>query len=422
MKQTSIFLCFLLLGMMAVAQTLKISAEVRPRGEYRHGVKSPLPQNEDPAAIISQRARIKVDYADETEKIKLRVALQNINVWGDIPTLSRTEVNGTGVYEAWGEVALSKHLSAKLGRQIINYDDQRILGATEWAQQARRHDALVAKYKSGKHRLHLGLALNADREDLLYTPYYTSYKNMQYLWYHNKKSIDSLTFSILAMNVGQPYEDNQRLQKIAYNQTLGSRIIYAPRKLEAALAFYYQMGKTKTVDLAAWYLAGELKYAFVPRWKLVLGTEQLSGTDMGSGGDQNKSFNPLFGTNHKFNGLIDYFYVGNHINSVGLSDLYGGLLYKQNRFSLYLRQHFFSAQARIMDASGNDIDKNLGTESDLVFGYKLTGSVFIKGGYSHMFETESMQALKGVTTDRQNNWVWLMVTFKSKAAVLKGEQ
>jgi hypothetical protein len=34
-----------------------------------------------------------------------------------------------------------------------------------------------------------------------------------------------------------------------------------------------------------------------------------------------KSFNSLYGTNHKFNGWVDYFYVGNHAESIGLVDI-----------------------------------------------------------------------------------------------------
>ena len=35
---------------------------------------------------------------------------------------------------------------------------------------------------------------------------------------------------------------------------------------------------------------------------------------------ENNSFTPFYGTNHKFNGHMDYFYVGNHIGNVGLRE------------------------------------------------------------------------------------------------------
>jgi hypothetical protein len=47
------------------------------------------------------------------------------------------------------------------------------------------------------------------------------------------------------------------------------------------------------------------------QWTLRGGFELLSGTDLQEP-DKNSAFTPWFGTNHRFNGHMDYFYVGNH--------------------------------------------------------------------------------------------------------------
>jgi hypothetical protein len=49
--------------------------------------------------------------------------------------------------------------------------------------------------------------------------------------------------------------------------------------------------------------------------------EYLYGKDMNDTSSDVKSFNSLYGTNHKFNGWVDYFYVGNHAESIGLVDI-----------------------------------------------------------------------------------------------------
>lgn len=54
----------------------------------------------------------------------------------------------------------------------------------------------------------------------------------------------------------------------------------------------------------------------------------------------------------------------------------------------------------------------LGTELDLIFGYKWTKDISFNGGYSQLFATETMEVLKGGNKDNNNNWAWLMITVK----------
>ena len=97
---------------------------------------------------------------------------------------------------------------------------------------------------------------------------------------------------------------------------------------------------------------------------LGLGLEIQSGNDYNGDAGENKAFTPFYGTNHKFNGFMDYFYVGNHANSVGLVDIYAKLSTKLGeKSSLTAFLHSFSAQGEI----GNNVDKKLGTEFDLVY-------------------------------------------------------
>lgn len=63
--------------------------------------------------------------------------------------------------------------------------------------------------------------------------------------------------------------------------------------------------------------------------------------------DKNYAFNPLYGTNHAFNGHMDYFYVGNHINSVGLNDVYLKYAYKKEKFGFTGHLHYFASAGKI---------------------------------------------------------------------------
>lgn len=111
---------------------------------------------------------------------------------------------------------------------------------------------------------------------------------------------------------------------------------------------------------------------------------------------------------------MDYFYVGNHGNSVGLQDIFVQLNAKAKKFSVGLHTHFFSAVGDVEDpnSTGTAMSKGLGTEIDFFFGFNLTKGVAFKGGYSQMFATETMEAIKGGSKDETSNWAYAMVIFK----------
>ncbi len=417
MKKIFIVL-FVSVSSLISAQQFDLSAEFRPRFEYRHGYKTLIPDGEDAASFVSQRTRLNFNYG--SEKLKAYLTFQNIRVWGDVNTLSTSDKNGTAVHEAWAQAILSPEFSLKIGRQEIVYDDHRMFGNVGWAQQARSHDAFIATYKpSSKSRLDFGLALNENAETLFETDYtVNNYKAFQYLWYHTNFSNASLSF--LMLNNGLAFDDNGE-QKVDYNQTLGSRFTYGKNKFKADASLYFQTGKIADVDLSAYNAAANINYSISDNVKAGLGVEYLSGTDMNTTGNTLKSFNPWFGTNHKFNGWMDYFYVGNHGNSVGLIDINANFKYQKDKFSMAVIPHIFSSTATVIDGTNNEMSNSLGTEIDLSFAYKISNEINFQIGYSQMFASETMEILKGGDSDSSNNWGWAMFVFKPKLFSYKKE-
>jgi len=407
-----ILLTILCLGvvMTSYAQEFEISAELRPRFEYRHGYKTLIPDDVDAATFISQRTRLNFNYGSET--LNAFVSFQNVRVWGDVPTTSLEDNNGIALHEAWAELVFNPKLAVKLGRQEINYDDHRIFGNVGWAQQARSHDAIVTTYQPNTtNRFDFGLALNANEETVFDTDYaINNYKAFQYIWYHT--NLKNVGLSVLLLNNGLTYMDENDEQKVDYNQTIGSRMTFQKNKWQTDASIYFQTGAIANTDLSAFNIAANVFYKINAEFKTGLGIEYLSGTDMNTTENKLKSFNPWFGTNHKFNGLMDYFYVGNHSNSVGLLDLKASLEYQKERFSAKLTPHIFSSAATVVDQTGKEISNALGTELDLVLGYKWTKDISFNVGYSQMFATETMEVLKAGNKDNANNWAWLMITVK----------
>jgi len=391
-----------------LAQQFGMSAELRPRYENKHGYKTLLATDADGSNFISQRTRLNFDY--KNDKLQMRISLQNVRVWGDVSTLSSSD-NNSSIHEAWASVKLNDKLALKLGRQEIVYDDSRIFGNVGWAQQARSHDAFIFKYLPDENnRLDVGFALNADSQagvDNLYSNV-AGYKTFQYAWYHGKFNTFGLSF--LLLNTGVEYLDSSSEQKVDYFQTIGPRFTYKKDKLNANAAIYMQTGKLMDTKVNTMYYAANLGYKVSNEFHIGLGYEYLSGKDMDDTDADIKTFAPLFGTNHKFNGWMDYFYVG-FGNPTGLQDINATLAYKKDKFSAKLVPHLFSAAANVYNGS-DKMSASLGTEMDLVLGYKIAKDISLNAGFSKMFATDTMEVIKGGDKDENNSWAWIMFTFK----------
>ena len=408
--KTKILLLFVvvLFSSEMVAQ-FTLSGEFRPRTEFRNGYKTLNPSDVDPALFTSQRLRLNTKYA--TDRYTFYVSIQDVRVWGDVPQLNASDKNGLALHEAWGAVNFDG-ITLKAGRQEIVYDDSRMFGNVGWAQQARSHDALLLRF--GKtFKLDVGLAFNQDGEALAGNTYTVpgNYKALQYAWFNKKW--DSFSLSLLFLNNGLQYIDlaDSAEDEIRYSQTLGTHLKFnITEGLNASANLYYQGGSdVRDRDLNAFLVGLDLGYKASDIWNFGLGFEMQSGNDYNGDPTENKAFTPFYGTNHKFNGFMDYFYVGNHINSTGLIDVFAKISANLNeKMNLSLFVHNFTSYAEVAE----NVEKQLGTELDLVYSYKITKDIGLAAGYSQMFATEGMEYLKNNFDGNTNNWAWLMLTIK----------
>lgn len=408
---TFLFVCAL------SAQSFELSGQIRPRAEYKHGYKSLIGDNMDAAFAVSQRTRLNLDMS--SKKVKVLISLQNVRVWGDAATGNRSDVNGTMLYQAWGEYFLNEKLSVKAGRQTIIYDDQRLFGNSDWNQQARSHDALLLKYSaSAKNTLQAGFVYNQSSEKDTGTFYSLNknYKALQYLYLHleNEKN---LGISFLVANVGMPYSQtvgNSTVQKIAYSHTLGPVITYTPKKWKIFASVYYQGGKDlKNIDKTAWFASADINYKFSNQLHSGLGLQYLSGNDQVNTDSKDHEFTTLFGTGHRYNGWMDYFYSSSSHGGVGLVDLYLPAIYKNGKFQSEFQFHAYWSAASVKNKTNPaySMDSFLGLEPGIMFSYMLSDDLTISGGYSQMFGTATLEALKGGNHNLTQNWSWIMMTF-----------
>lgn len=386
-----------------------LSGEIRPRTELSHGYGTLSGADQERSLFTSQRTRLNLDF--KKDKLITKICLQDIRTWGNQAQLVQNELFSTSIHEAWAEAFFNENISLKVGRQELVYNDHRIFGNVGWAQQARSHDLALLKYESD-FKVHFGIAYheNTNRQNNFYLGP-DAYKAMQFLWVNKKTS--ELDISFLFLNNGTPFVEldnfgNVTKETINYSQTIGPIATYKMGDIVLNGNVYLQAGKTNTdQDLSAYEVAIGATYNLMSNVTLSGGFERLSGTDYDETVD-NKSFNPFYGTNHKFNGFMDYFYVGNHANNVGLNDIHFKGTYKQENATISAKFHIFSSAAEV----AADADKYLGTEIDIFGTYKLSEDVSIGAGYSQMLASSSMEIIKGGDKGEIHNWAWVMLTFK----------
>ena len=399
-------------AVMAQENQFAVDAQLRVRSEYNNGAVTPRNEHELPANFTSSRARLGVDW--QRGNLELKASVQHNGVWG-ADNMNKTTEQVT-LNEAWGKFTFGKsddrHF-VKVGRQRLAYDDERILGASDWHQAGTWHDAILygweTNYGSMSDKVHIALAYNQNRANQrgdLYLPNPMPYKSMVMGWYHIDFDTTPLGASFLVMNVGREAatagnSDEKRMQ------LLGTDISFKPANLDIHGAFYYEMGKNVADQkVAAWMASGTVGYNITDKWKVAVGYDYLSGDDGTS--DKQKTFDPLFGTHHKFLGTMDYYSA---IPTEGISDIQASVQTKAvKRLDMKLNYHYL-----MLNNKRANLDKGLGHELDFQAAMKICQDVTLSAGYSFMLGTETMEAVKGTGAHKSwQDWGWVTLNISPR--------
>ena len=419
-------------GTMLFAQEneFDMSLQLRPRTEYRNGAYRPLQTGEEPAILTHNRTRLTMNYSNG-DKLKMRVSLQNINIWGQanqVQPLDATN-NNIGLFEAYADIKLSENMRTKIGRQMIALDDDRIFGTFDWHPAGRSHDALNISWKKQNTDVQTYFAFNQNYNTIgnvnnpagqYFSPENAQpYQHLQMI-YAKYNFTPKHYLSVLANNIG--FKDLKTDNKTYNMQTIGANYFGNGNLWNVGLSAYYQFGETNVGrKTSATLLSAVVDYKINKPSKIGLGIDYLSGDNTNKPTQEATNiFNPLYGTHHKFYGIMDYFYTGNPHGNVGLLDTYVRYSSVINpKLSISAVGHFFNSGAKIYQ--NNQKKSNyLGSELDISFNYNIMNNISLTGGYSNFFNTESLRYLKKTPNARGNqDWVWLSLNinpqiFKAK--------
>ena len=432
-----------------------VSGQVRTRTEMRNGQGNPQVRDTLAALFTSQRTRLNFGYSGY--RFKLFSAIQDVRVWGqDASTINRTTsdpLDGLLIHEAWAEISLVdtgkvvKNFSLKIGRQELLYDDSRLLGNLDWLQQARRHDAALVKFDHKGWTAHLGAAYNQNAERKSNTIYNgvpsgnsagtggigAQYKSMQFLYVAKKLYFGNATFLAFKDDFSKFHFAETDVNKTTpiyeasswSRYTIGGNVFgTAFRKLGFALSGFYQGGQFREgTSLDEYFFSLSTSYSLTRKFSIGPGVDLTSGNNGSDPATKYKRFDPLYGTPHKFWGLMDYFYVADGFGFNGLQDFYLKAKYKaKDNLTFSLDAHQFELPSAVIGQDGNGLTKSLGSEVDLVVNYSMSKAISIEGGYSTFFSTPTLASSQVKNIKRAadvSTWAYFMISIKPAELIIK---
>lgn len=432
MKKLLIAGWVLLLGLSAHESYAQFTfdGQLIQRAEYRNGFNVPIRDGQDPGKFIAQRFRLMAGYEKE-DLFKMFISVQDVRTWGSTQ-LAKTSDNLLSVHEAWGSTKLGENTELKLGRQELNYDNGRFLGALDWALQGRSHDIAMVKYAKEATKIDFGLAYNMNDISNVDIPYTVANQYKVAQLFRIESASDKFKYAFLVWNDGREQQIRNSASvitdtKLHYRTTFGVPTLqYTDENSQLSAHFYYQLGKDQIGrDVNAFNVALsfqrriDIDASAGQAVTFAGGAEIMSGSKVNDS-EKNNSYSPLYGTNHGFNGYMDYFYVGGaHENNTGMHDYYAKMRYAPSKkWFVQGDLHVFTSNReypKIMDRGGEMVQysRYFGTELDLSVGVLINDAVSFQGGYSHFLASDTFKAVKtGNMAKGTQNWAYVMMIFR----------
>jgi len=402
MSAARLLLAFCLLSASLRAEdALKWNFQARARGEMRENLydfdatKDAITDD----AWLLHRVRVGLDW-EPIDWLHFTVqgqdARESFSDRPDIPFQNGAE--GDDAFDlrlASIETGDPQHLSLKLGRQVLSYGDERLVGPLEWLNFSRTFDAAKLHYQAPTWSLDAFTSslvrvdtsgfnrsdwLNSDGHDQFFSGVYFSGQ--------------ALPFQTTDLYVFQLHEEF--VTGDTDFATLGGRAKGDPRKLDGwdyTVELVGQGGELNSSPLRGYAYHLEGGYNWLENaWKPRLALEYSGGSgDNDSTDGRVNTFQNLFPTNHPPYGLMDTFSWQNMQNLVlrlaaqphpdvkTTLDLHSFWL--ANTADAWYRANG-TTQVRGINP---DADNHAGCEIDFTINAKLTSHLDMLVGYSHFF-------------------------------------
>jgi hypothetical protein len=407
---TAILLIAVIAGTVS-AQEIKLSGQFRERSEF--DTKSfKIGQSSDVYHWL--RTRLRADAAIN-EQVNVVFEVQDARQYGVPASTMNTGSPAFDLRQGFLEVKnlCDMPVTVKLGRQVLSYGDERLLGAIDWNNQGQSFDAALARIGSVEFSVDIfGAAIARNSNAIQYTRDHF----LAGAWAKWIPKEVRLTFQGFALhdNPAFEYDANRREQRTTLGIYGGGHFEGFDFEIDGA----YQTGIIEQNMLhGEWKLSANLiglriGYTLkeLANLRIGIGYDRLSGTDPKSTDSTFGAFNTLYATNHKYYGFMDIFTdIPRQTMQMGLQDIIVQLSCEPvTGFRLAADGHLFSTT---IDPA--DIDpiitakKNIGMELDLTGSVKVAKVVNVTLGFS-LFDRDKDALLFSTSSRKTTNWAYVM--------------
>ena len=407
-----------------ILNNIKVTGQIRPRYET-----ADIDNNtRERAKAYTVRTHLVVS-ADlfEIPNLSVTLGLQSVNNFGsDKYNSTRNGPAGTGdtTYDVIGDPQQAMLSEASLdykinktalhaGRSQVNLDNQRFIGTVGWRQLERSYDTVYVADNSVQN-LSLLAAYVYGFQGVVGADATTTHDTKSVLLNAKYKVMDELSITAYDYmeSIAGYGNDTYGLALTGNLNVAGAKLDYRAEyaaQKDASIEYQKTTANTASYKADADYINLDLG-ANINGILVGVNYEVLSGANA-SGTETN--FSPTLGTNHKFNGWADVFYVGpNSTPNGGLVDANIRLGYTAPGFGKLLAVYhdFTSDTTRLTDVNTVATD-DLGTEFDVVYTNKIPGVKNLTGLIKYASYS------KGAATSYANaandkNVAWLMLDYK----------
>jgi len=391
---------------------VSLDGQARFRFEYRDPVAyTDLPASTRSDDLYLSRLRINLKFG-VSDDIDVFIQPQDQRTWGQEASVLSDEKNldlhqGYAEFRnLWGEP-----LSVKIGRQELQYGDQRLISPLDWSNIARAWDGIKVRYAPGAWSIDAFYTVikegNGAGEDQDFWGFYGSCT-----------AVENHEFDLYVL--GRQVRDGSIVDELGrtgdlIDTTAGARMKGKAAGFDYTLEGMFQFGRSAKDRVKADAFAATLGYTFDLPWKPRLGIEaDWASGDKDPTDGKHGTFDPLFPFQHYYQGFADIFAFKNGRDLMGSikvaptetlsvqADVHGFWLVEE-------RDAWYNAAGGVTrrDATGNS-DSRVGTEVDLHA--RLAAGKWVKfwGGWSHFFPGGFVKDTPG--TDRGMDWFFLQMT------------
>ncbi len=357
-------------------------------------------------AIPIENVRVVIQARDS------RIFGQERDAGGSFNTLS--DSRNLDLHQGYVEIRklFADELTLRAGRMELSYANERIIGTVGWHNVGRVFDGALLNIDLPSASLDL-FATNVG-EVQPYVPVATPaavryVRDVGFDFYGGYATIKKITNTKLDAYLLYQWDRNQTVpgKSDLKRMTIGSYAKGKSGAIDYEAEGAYQAGDRRGAGVSAYMLTGALGYSFAGSTlsRVSLGYEILSGTPVGEA--KYKSFDPLYATNHKFYGFMDYFIaVPANTGERGLEDIVArATLALSDQLTTNIWLHNFSYAQPVTDQSA------LGQEVDIVASYRYNSRVAFELGASAFVPAYNMRARFGGADTALWGYLSMLVSF-----------